>query len=1172
MAHAAGVVHRDVKPSNLILDVHGVLRLTDFGLARVEGDGPKTTLAGDVLGTPAYMSPEQAAGDGDAVGAQADIYSLGATLYEVLTLRPPFRGASPQEICAKIASKDPVPPRRFDARIPRDLETIVQKAMEKDRGRRYRTAAGLARDLRLFAEGAAIHARRVGFLGRTWRNAKRHRTTTALVAGVLVLAAGVVALTAHVAGDAAARRNLDALRRSAPERTHRAFELMESDPAAALAEFDRALEADPHSFEALLGKGRCLLREGRSREALQCFERAVAAAPHAADARRAYAATLLRLGLAEDATREFERVLADAPRDLASHVDRWSALTLLGRHADALGAVASARPAFPGEPVLARLQVASLRALGRPDAEVLATAAEAAVGRPSPETTADFAYLCAVAGEDAEARTWLRAAERTERARDAFGCARVHAALREREETLHWLEVAAAEAADRVVVPEPDFAFVADDPRIRAAMARLAGASGVRVEPTSGRRADAGGPAFPPLVAQPVDGAWSSVAPLPSAAAGVALADVGGTLYAVGGGLGGETFSDALLAYDSAANAWLEKAPMPTPRGDVAVGVLAGKLYVVGGTVGSGAYTAALEVYDPLADAWSRRRPLTTERSGHGLGALGGRIYVVGGRTNDVALATTEVYDPAADAWTTAAPLPTPRSSSGVAVLAGRLYVVGGERRGVGAVATVESYDPETDAWAAEPPLPEPRSVLACAVLSGRLYAVGGGGPGGGATTMFVLDPASRAWARVRGPSVRTNLGLAVSRGRLLAAGGNCDGLLASVEAFAPADGQTLTSVAVAPPDVVLPVGSTRSLTATGSWSDGASRTLAGGDYWSTLAPMATEHTSAAVGVVRGRILVAGGGGVAANYRRLAETLDLASGAWTPAAPMPTGRGFGGTNGACVDGVLFAIGGSPPGYATSVNEAYDPATDSWASRAPMPTARCHLAVVAVADRIYAVGGTDTAGSIRYPTVEVYDPRSDSWSEAAPMPTGRTLLAAGVVGNRIHVVGGADTVGGGRYLAVHEAYDTSSDTWATKAPLPFPMAMLAVGVVDGTLYVVGGALDGVERLAATVLAYDGLADAWSARAPLPAPRLGVGVTALDGVLYACGGNGPAHPEPTVFAYHARAEVRWSSGDPSVARVDGSGLVTALGAGTTTIAATAADGATGSALVTVVVDRR
>jgi serine/threonine protein kinase/tetratricopeptide (TPR) repeat protein len=194
-AHGQGILHRDVKPANLILDRRGVLWVTDFGLARVPWDGG-LTLTGDVLGTLRYMSPEQAVARRAVIDRRTDIYSLGATLYELLTLQPSVPGTDRQEILRRIIEDDPVPIRRLNSAVPVDLATIIAKAMCKDPAGRYETAQHFADDLKRFLEGRAIAARPIGPLERAWRWCRRKPLPAGLAAGLVVASiAGVVGVT-----------------------------------------------------------------------------------------------------------------------------------------------------------------------------------------------------------------------------------------------------------------------------------------------------------------------------------------------------------------------------------------------------------------------------------------------------------------------------------------------------------------------------------------------------------------------------------------------------------------------------------------------------------------------------------------------------------------------------------------------------------------------------------------------------------------------------------------------------------------------------------------------------------------------------------------------------------------------------------------------------------------
>jgi eukaryotic-like serine/threonine-protein kinase len=244
-AHRQGVVHRDLKPANVLLTADGTPKITDFGLAKKVDDTAGQTATGAVMGTPSYMAPEQAGGK--AVGPAADVWALGAILYECLTGRPPFRAATPLDTVLQVIGEDPVSPRQLQPKLSRDLETVCLKCLHKDPKKRYPSAAALADDLRRFRDGKPVKARRAGWMERTLKWVRRHPTATALLGGAAA-AFVVLAVLAWQLNEARGRADREAAAAQAQlDRTRRTLlnaqlwrvaHTWRDDPAGALELLD----------------------------------------------------------------------------------------------------------------------------------------------------------------------------------------------------------------------------------------------------------------------------------------------------------------------------------------------------------------------------------------------------------------------------------------------------------------------------------------------------------------------------------------------------------------------------------------------------------------------------------------------------------------------------------------------------------------------------------------------------------------------------------------------------------------------------------------------------------------------------------------------------------------------------------------------------------------------
>jgi eukaryotic-like serine/threonine-protein kinase len=251
-AHQRGILHRDLKPANVLIDPEGHPHVTDFGLAkRVEGDS-ELTQSGAILGTPAYMAPEQASGKRGTVTTSTDIYGLGAILYALLAGRPPFGGTAILEILDQVRDREPDSPRKFNSRVPRDLDVICLKCLEKDSRRRYASADALAEDLKRWLAGEPIAARPVAGASRLWMWCRRNplvAAATGLVAVSLVVVAALSLLYAKAQGrrvneQAEATRTITTLATNLEyERQDLKTSLVTSNRRLAMLYFERAQRA-----------------------------------------------------------------------------------------------------------------------------------------------------------------------------------------------------------------------------------------------------------------------------------------------------------------------------------------------------------------------------------------------------------------------------------------------------------------------------------------------------------------------------------------------------------------------------------------------------------------------------------------------------------------------------------------------------------------------------------------------------------------------------------------------------------------------------------------------------------------------------------------------------------------------------------------------------------------
>ena len=348
-SHEKGIIHRDIKPGNILLSLTGVPQVCDFGLARKLDADYSLHQTGDVVGTPAYMPPEQARGE--VADERSDVYSIGAVLYELLCGRSPFQAAHPLEILYQVTTIDPLPLRQLNSAIPIDLETICQKCLEKNSDRRYQTAADLAADLKRYAEGKPIHARPVSALGKFSKWCLRNKVVAGLSAASLLL------LSTLAIGSTVAAVQLSESNRKILQEQQLASEAQEKAISDRTVAIDTLYELIDQFYDQQVSESLSLdARENLAVAAIEGLRRISAIEGDAASMRTAILAKQrigeiqAQRGHSELAMTEFEEALkmardhqAAAPDDFDRKTKLASMINYLVHHCNRVGEVERAR-------------------------------------------------------------------------------------------------------------------------------------------------------------------------------------------------------------------------------------------------------------------------------------------------------------------------------------------------------------------------------------------------------------------------------------------------------------------------------------------------------------------------------------------------------------------------------------------------------------------------------------------------------------------------------------------------------------------------------------------------------------------------------------------------------------------------------------------------------------
>jgi tetratricopeptide (TPR) repeat protein/tRNA A-37 threonylcarbamoyl transferase component Bud32 len=285
-AHEKKIIHRDIKPENVMISKDGVVKLADFGLAKRQDSQSMKTLSGTIMGTPNYMSPEQASGQVHALDARSDIYSLCAVMYFAFTKTPPFQGETVYEILSRVVRDDPVPPETTNLGLPMDLSTIILKGLEKPVLNRYQAMVDLKSDIDRFLKGDTIAARPPGLMVKAYRKVRRSRKLQiTCAAAALLIVGGFAAFVASSGARArAAQAALDKEQAEYADPILEAARDLAKDPPAALAKIDEAVNTAPRYANARNARCKMMYALGRPQKVLEDAQAVLDIAPENAQA------------------------------------------------------------------------------------------------------------------------------------------------------------------------------------------------------------------------------------------------------------------------------------------------------------------------------------------------------------------------------------------------------------------------------------------------------------------------------------------------------------------------------------------------------------------------------------------------------------------------------------------------------------------------------------------------------------------------------------------------------------------------------------------------------------------------------------------------------------------------------------------------------------------------